>query len=111
MTRTAPVENTINTEEEELTHTRTNPLTHSINLFPNPAVDFVNVDLTPYEGRSVTLQVQDYLGRVILQRDIETVDTYPIRLDLDNPSNGMYHVSVHSKGLPPQSVKFLVARR
>ncbi len=103
-TRVNTDENAMNLEDKDL-----NIL--DINLFPNPAVDYVNVDLAAYEGKAVTLQVQDYLGRVILQREIEQVNASPVRLDLQNPSNGMYVVSVHAEGVAPQAIKFLVARK
>ncbi len=66
-----------------------------INVFPNPASDYLMLNLTPYEGQSIDVSLINALGEVSMKTHIESVSEDLIRLDLDNQvGNGVYHLQI-----------------
>ncbi|MEO6039338.1 MAG: T9SS type A sorting domain-containing protein [Saprospiraceae bacterium] len=69
-------------------------------LYPNPATDEVNIDLSSYVSRPVVLTIYNQLGSVVLSRVIEEVQNAVITLQFDKGSmaSGIYLVSLQSEG-------------
>ena len=71
--------------------------TADFTLFPNPSSDYVDVDLIPYEDRSVQLTVIDALGREVRTLSVEkAAKTH--RVELDGLTNGQYLLRIHTVG-------------
>ena len=64
-------------------------LLNSINLYPNPANDVVNVQCTMYNIQEV--EVFDVYGKVI---NTVNVNDNPTRINISGLANGMYFVRV-----------------
>lgn len=78
-------------------------------IFPNPASDYMNVDLMHYAGKSVTLQVYNIFGKLILNQQVEKVTTVPIFLDLDTQTSGQYLLRVTTQGQKDVVKKFVIS--
>ena len=65
-----------------------------VNLFPNPAVDDVNLDLSSYLGRGADISVYSYSGQLMLQQKVEKISSQPVKLLLNRIETGQYQVRV-----------------
>lgn len=61
-----------------------------VNVFPNPAKNVVNINLTGYTGKSV-VSMFDVNGRAVLQREVNTVNT---QLDISALPAGVYMMRI-----------------
>ena len=69
-------------------------------VFPNPANDYIDVNLKDYVGKDVTIYVYNHLGVVQRVHQVQNVSsTTPEHLDINNLSGGQYLLRVESKGL------------
>ena len=69
-------------------------------LFPNPASDYIEVNLKDYAGKDVTVYVYNVLGIPQLVRDVQNVNGLtPLHLDINNFAAGQYLLRVQSKGV------------
>jgi Secretion system C-terminal sorting domain/HYR domain/SprB repeat len=67
-------------------------------LFPNPATESVNVDMTTFKGQSVMLSVVNQLGKVVKTQTIESANGNSMSMDLKDISNGIYAVIIQFNG-------------
>ncbi len=70
----------------------------SLRLFPNPANDFVNVDMTPFEGVQVTVSVFNQVGQLVQSKNIEKATAGALELDLSSVPVGSYVIKVQPDG-------------
>ena len=66
-----------------------------VSVYPNPASDEVNVSLTGFEGKEVTLRVTDPLGRVVASRTLNGKDEI-VTLEVSDLPVGSYAISLQS---------------
>ncbi len=66
-------------------------------LYPNPAENYVNIELENYKDRDVTIQLVDQVGRLVKEMDLPQLSDTKVRMELDDISNGSYFVFVRSK--------------
>ena len=74
----------------------------SVNVYPNPATDFVNVSLP--EALNTTVYVYDLNGREVLKQVVNNTDK--LRLDISNLTKGYYVIKLQ-KGKTRYTAKFL----
>ena len=68
-----------------------------MNIFPNPANNFVNVLLESSNGDNVSYFVSDATGRMVVTPVTEFVEGQTIvQLDIDQLNSGMYFVTATS---------------
>ncbi|MEZ4963315.1 MAG: PQQ-dependent sugar dehydrogenase [Saprospiraceae bacterium] len=79
-------------------------------LFPNPAGDYVDVNLRSVEGRIVRLLLVDRLGRLAKEVEIESAPIEPYRLDLSDVPEGWYVVWVQAEGRRAKGLRLVVGR-
>jgi hypothetical protein len=82
----------------------------AVNLFPNPAKDKVSVDVTLKEPTSkIVYDVLDNTGKLINQFvDKTSGNEFKARLDVQNLSNGLYHLIIKTdKGFKQVSFEVL----
>ena len=72
----------------------------SFNLYPNPAVNNVRIDLSYDKSTSLNLQLIDLLGRVLYEADIDVLKAQQSSYDLNisNLSQGMYLIRLTDQG-------------
>ena len=63
-------------------------------LYPNPTEGQVRIDLALVQADQVRLVLHDLHGRVLMRRDLGTVLTQQVKLDLSDIVPGMYFVKV-----------------
>jgi alpha-tubulin suppressor-like RCC1 family protein len=69
-----------------------------ISIFPNPADDYINVDLRKYEGQTVALSFYNSVGLMVKKQTIEKASAAPQRVDMQGFGAGSYLVRVQSEG-------------
>jgi hypothetical protein len=69
-----------------------------IHIFPNPADDYIDVDLRQYEGKTVALSFYNSVGLMVKKQTIEKVSAAPQRIDVQGFATGSYLVRVQSEG-------------
>ncbi len=81
-----------------------------IQLFPNPASDILNVELSLTSGAEATLQVYNISGQKVLGRRIfAKTDQNAIALDIRTLTTGLYFMEIDN-GTTIQKRKFLVSK-
>jgi hypothetical protein len=81
---------------------------YDFKIFPNPSSDYVDIDLKQYAGKSVTIQVYNGFGKMILLQALENTSTIPYHLNLGAQSNGQYLIRVTAQGRKDVIQKFIV---
>jgi PKD repeat protein len=66
------------------------------NIFPNPFTDIVNIDLNNNTNRVTTIDIIDYSGRVILQKQKQSVNG-KLQLNLTELKRGFYFIRINEK--------------
>jgi hypothetical protein len=82
--------------------------TADVSIYPNPASDFIDLDLRKYEGKKVTLYVYDQVGRLIKSQVIEKASNAPVRLDMGSHGDGQMLLRVSAEGRREVTKKFLI---
>ena len=81
-----------------------------INIFPNPADEFINVDLRQYEGKTVSLSVYNSVGLLVKKQTIEKVSAAPQQIDVQGFGTGSYLLRVQSEGKREVTRLFHIAK-
>jgi hypothetical protein len=69
-----------------------------VNIFPNPAVDVLMIDLAPYEGKQVTIFLYNQLGQPMESIEVDAATAEPRSIDISNYISGTYLVRVTTEG-------------
>ncbi len=67
----------------------------NINIFPNPARDIINIDLSEESSGTLTVQMFDRAGRQVLQQEINNVSAR-FTLNVESLPQGLYFVRVET---------------
>lgn len=72
----------------------------ALEVYPNPATDFVYIKMDEKVGTPRSIQLTDAIGRVIQLSDIENLEygNDLLRIDLKNYPTGMYYYKVETEG-------------
>ncbi len=79
-------------------------------VFPNPTNDIVNVDLSPFEGKQVTVSVYNQVGKLVVSKQIEKANTIALEMDLSEMPVGSYIVKVQPESQRSISKIIQIAR-
>jgi type IX secretion system substrate protein len=63
--------------------------TNDISVYPNPTIDFIHISVENPDGASLTIEIVDLLGNVVLREESVNA-TNSIRIDTSSLSSGMY---------------------
>ena len=80
-----------------------------INIYPNPASDEVQIDLSMYQGKKVDLYFFNDLGQMMMQKQVEKIGKEPITIDITALVNGQYQVHIAVEGKRSQSKNLIVS--
>lgn len=64
-----------------------------INIYPNPIVNWMNIDLGILNSKSITVKISDLNGKLLYNK-IETKANSYLQIDLTNYNKGMYIVQI-----------------
>ncbi|MEM9549507.1 MAG: T9SS type A sorting domain-containing protein, partial [Bacteroidota bacterium] len=70
-------------------------LLSSINIYPNPTSNFVNVNLGDTELGKGTIEILDYQGRLLIKRAIDE-NTSEVSINTEDMNNGIYIISIRT---------------
>ncbi len=70
----------------------------TVNIFPNPANDFIEVDLSIYTGRAVKVYIYNQLGKLLKIEKIDNATVSPQRIDTQIFTSGTYLLRVQANG-------------
>ncbi|MFM9950942.1 MAG: M12 family metallo-peptidase [Saprospiraceae bacterium] len=79
-----------------------------LQVYPNPAVDEITVNLKAYENRPVRLELYDIQGKVLEVVEVNTAENTTERFDLSGYHNGIYLIRAQSEGLPDATKRVVV---
>lgn len=79
-------------EEAFFHHSPSDPI-KSVEIFPNPATDFVNVKFTAPIAHKVRLMVHNVIGNT-MELETEIVGEHEIKVKVKDLANGYYLISV-----------------
>jgi len=79
-------------------------------LYPNPAGDYVNVNLRAVEGRIVRLLLVDRAGRLVKEMEVQSAPLEPYRIDLTDVQEGWYVLWVQAAGRRARALKLVVGK-
>ena len=68
-------------------------------LFPNPASDFIDVNLKDYKGKDVTIYLYNQIGVAQIVRQVQNAGATLQHIELNDLSQGQYLLRVEAKGL------------
>ena len=69
-----------------------------INVFPNPADAFIDIDLRLYENKPVTVYIYNALGKMLKRISVEKASATPQRLNIEDLNTGSYLIRVQTEG-------------
>ena len=81
---------------------------NDIRIYPNPASDFIDVDLKQYEGKKVTLNIYNQVGKLVQTRQIERATATPVHIDMDSQTSGQMLLRVTAEGHREVTKKFVI---
>ena len=79
-------------------------------VFPNPAKEFLQLQLPEFIGQSVSIQLVDAFGQLQYKLAIETVATDLITIPLTDFANGMYYLQISVAGQKSINRKVIINR-
>jgi hypothetical protein len=81
----------------------------SFTIAPNPAYDYVDIDMTAANGQSVQLTIYNHLGEPLLKQSVEhATDSY--RFALDGLNTGQYILTIQVEGQGTIGRKLVINR-
>ncbi len=83
---------------------------HDYMLFPNPAEDYVDIDLEAARYRSVDIFLMDATGKILRQKKVESAPVGPVRLALDDLPVGEYFIRIETEGKREVVKKLMIVR-
>jgi CotH kinase protein/Secretion system C-terminal sorting domain/Fn3 associated len=78
-------------------------------IYPNPAVDYADLDLTAAKNQAVALTVYNVLGEMVLQQTMDHAEA-SYRLALDGLASGQYILAIQMEGQERITRKLSVTR-
>ena len=69
-----------------------------VNIYPNPANGFINIDLRKYEGKTAAVYFYNALGYLLKKTIVEKATTLPQSIDIQNLTTVTYLVRLQSEG-------------
>ena len=78
----------------------------SARVYPNPAVDYVNLKFEQPMAKSVTLELHSIIGNS-LEVESELIDDYEVRIRVKDLPTGYYVLDVKVPGMSHNAFKFL----
>lgn len=82
----------------------------TLSLRPNPARDYVLINLGPAVGQAVNIQLNDLLGRALQQTHLEVAPSEPYRFNTSQLSDGLYLIQITPAGQLPTTLRLMIQR-
>jgi len=84
--------------------------TQGLTVFRNPVSNELNLKIgTEYLGKNISIHVMDQVGRVVLTKNINELQTQQEQINVSNLPGGLYILSLISEGYAAQVQKIIVS--
>ncbi len=80
-----------------------------VRIYPNPASDAVDIDLSKYKGNEVNVYFYNPFGQIMLFQNMEKVGDTPLSIDVSKLATGRYLLRVTSKGKRDDTKQLIIA--
>lgn len=80
-------------------------------VFPNPATDIVNIDLSQFEEETFILQVFNNIGQVVYRKEFLYIEEYIEQLDISQFNSGMYMINIQLEDGTQLNKKLVVGNK
>ncbi len=70
----------------------------NIKVFPNPAAEYAEIDLSSYEGSAVKVSIFNAWGQSVLSYTIDNATAQPYRMDVNSLKSGNFIIYITSSG-------------
>jgi hypothetical protein len=84
--------------------------TVALNLYPNPASDFVKVDLSSFIGGKAIISVFSTIGHQVVVQKVDNIGRQSINIPLDNIDPGYYQVLIQVEGKRTIAKQLIIAK-
>ncbi|MEM6317973.1 MAG: T9SS type A sorting domain-containing protein [Bacteroidota bacterium] len=82
----------------------------NFDLYPNPAREFVAIDMWEYRSKTVDIRIYNAVAKEVYQQKIGNVTEEVLRIPLDDFTNGMHFVHIQGAGLRSVAKKLMVTK-
>ena len=82
----------------------------NLNIYPNPAVNAMTIDMTSYEQMEGLVKIQDQMGRILASFPLESLSGARTEIDLSELNSGLYFLTVQPKKGKITSKRFTVIK-
>ncbi len=79
-------------------------------VYPNPALDEINLSLGAYEGLSAEIMISNSLGQLMQSRSIDVLTDEVVRFGMPNYQPGVYTVRIKLDGKRQMTKMFVISR-
>ncbi len=83
---------------------------NGINVFPNPADDVIDIDLSSFEGKVVDIAIYNTVGQTVYKFNYEAAPRAAHRVNTDGFALGAHLIKVDVKGMAVQTKQIVIAR-
>jgi phosphodiesterase/alkaline phosphatase D-like protein len=80
-----------------------------LNVFPNPAQQFLNVEVSLFYSADISIRIYNFLGQVVLKSSFNNIKKNTLVFDVGHLSSGNYLLLVDENG-KTKSKKFLISK-
>jgi hypothetical protein len=81
-----------------------------VNLFPNPADEYVDIDLKNLTSKDVTIYIYSPLGQLMVTKQVENVGSKVVRIPVNGFETGLYQVRFNVNGKIGFPKQLMIAR-
>ena len=81
-----------------------------VRVFPNPATDIVDIDLSKFKGDEVGIHIYNQFGQQVLFKTIDNVGDMPVSMDISQIPAGNFLIRVTSKGKRDVTKQIIVTK-
>jgi hypothetical protein len=75
-----------------------NSKSNNVTIYPNPAIDKLNIDLQAFNGQAVDIMIYSNIGQLLQTMHIAEATRQPFQLNVNNIAAGQYILRIIAKG-------------
>ncbi len=83
---------------------------NKFNIYPNPADEYINVDLEDYQGKNINMFIYNSLGQVVKNIVIDGVNQSNERIETNSLNDGQYLIRIQTLGKKDVSKQFIIMK-
>jgi hypothetical protein len=81
-----------------------------VSIFPNPASEYLMLDLAPFIGKDATISIFSEVGQKMHEQKVENIDKNFVKISLDDMDSGNYQIQIAVKGKRNVAKQFVITK-